>query len=146
MKHHLTLLDKFLYTFRELFIYHHDSLEFRAKIYTLIIMANDKNGECEFNKLEAIVEEIYPKSLRRQNTFILTVKEYIDKIIEPNGLGVDELIFDIEKHLKREKRYRNKINIEHLKEIIKCTQDRESIIYQNRIIEFLEKLKNGSQL
>lgn len=143
MKHHLTLLDRFLHTFREFFIYHHNSLEFRAKIYTLIIMANSKNGECEFNKLDSIVEEIYPNSLRRQNALILTVKEYIEKIHEPNGLGVDELILDIQKSLRREKRYSKKINLEHLKLISECTDESDSIIYQKRIIDFLERLKRG---
>ena len=141
MKHHLTLLDKLIHTFREFTIYHHNSLEFRAKVYAVMIMANSQHGECELEKLYFIAEEIYPNSIRRQNSLILAVEEYIDKIIRPNGLGIDELIFDIEKDLKREKRFAKKINIEHLHLLSQCTKDRESQIYQKRIIEFFKKLK-----
>jgi len=142
MKHSLTIFDKFVHSFRELFIYHHDSLEFRAKIYTLPIVANIDNGDCELEKLDNIVEEIYPESLLRQNTLILTVKEYIDKVNQPNGLGIDELILDIEKSVKQEKRFIHKINIKHFSDIASCTLDYESSIYQKRISDYLTKLKN----
>ena len=141
MKHHLTILDKLIHTFREFTIYHHQSLEFRAKMYAVMIMANSQHGECELEKLSSIAEKVYPDSVRRQNSLILAVEEYIDKIIRPNGLGIDELIFDIEKDLKREKRFTKKINIEHLHLLSQCTKDRESQIYQKRIIEFFKKLK-----
>jgi len=143
VKHSLTIFDKFLHSFRELFIYHHDSLEFRAKIYTLPIVANINNGDCELGKLDNIVEEIYPESLLRQNALILTIKEYIDKVNQPNGLGIDELILDIEKSIKQEKRFIYKINMKHFSDIASCTLDYESSIYQKRIFDYLEKLKNS---
>jgi len=143
MRHKLSKLDKLLHTFREILVPHHYSLEFRAKIYTLMIMGNSERGECEFNKLETVVEEVYPNSITRQNTLILTVKEYIQKIEEPNGLGINELILDIEKSLKKERRFRKKISIERLRKFMECTKDRDSLIYQERILDFLKKLKNG---
>ena len=141
MKHTPSFLDKFLHFFRELFIYHHNSLEFRAKIYTLPIVANINCGDCEIEILEEIIEEVYPNSIHRQNTLLLTVKEYIYKVHSPNGLGIDELILDIEKSIKRESRLAKKINIEDVKLLTKCTTDPDSKIYQERIIEYLSKLK-----
>jgi len=141
LKHTSTIFDKFLHSFREILIYHHSSLEFRAKIYTLPIVANLDNGECELEKLDGIVEEIYPESLIRQNTTILTIKEYLDKVNRPNGLGIDELIFDIERIIKRESRFSEKINLEHVNLIASCTTDKDSIIYQERIASYLRKLK-----
>lgn len=142
MKHSSTIFDRFLHTFREVFVYHHSSLEFRAKIYTLPIVANINSGSCELDKLDDIVEEIYPESIRRQNSIILIIKEYIHKVNQPNGLGIDELIFDIEKTIKKENRYSKKINIAHINFIAKCTKDKDSIIYQRRISEYLERLKS----
>ncbi len=159
MKHKLTFIDRFLHSFRELFLYHHDSLEFRAKIYALMIVSNSDYGDerlnhkrneqhdiCEYEKLERIVEDIYPKDIHRQNTLILTTKEYVHKIREPNGLGIDELIFHIEKSLKKKPRYALKIIIEHLNELSKCPTDRDSTSYQTRIITFLIKLKYEYEL
>jgi hypothetical protein len=111
VKHTPSFLDKFLHFFREFFIYHHNSLEFRAKIYTLPIVANENcndNCDCEIEILEEIVERIYPNSIHRQNTLLLTVKEYIYKVHSPNGLGIDELILDIENSIKREPRLAKK--------------------------------------
>jgi len=142
MKHNLTIFDRFLHSFREILIYHHDSLEFRAKIYTLPIVVNIDCGNCEFEKLDDIVEEIYPESLRRQNTLILTIKEYIQKVHRPNGLGVDELIFDIERTIKREKRFVDKINLNHINLLASCTKDKDTIIYQKRIFSYIQRLKN----
>jgi len=144
VKHTPSFLDRFLHFFREFFIYHHNSLEFRAKIYTLPIVANEdcKNEcDCEIEILEEIIEQVYPNSIHRQNTLLLTVKEYIYKVHSPNGLGIDELILDIEKSIKRESRLAKKINIENVKLLTKCTTDPDSKIYQKRIIEYLEKLK-----
>ncbi len=156
MKHKLTIFDRFFHAFREIALYHHDSLEFRAKIYAVMVVANSDYGEernnkkrndnhdiCEFDKLEIISEEIYPKDIRRQNALLLTIREYVNKIREPNGLGLDELIFNIEKKLKRKPRFVEKINIEHLKNLAKCPTDEESDIYQKRIISFLERLKSS---
>jgi len=140
VKHTPSFLDRFLHFFREFFIYHHNSLEFRAKIYALPIVANINYGDCEIKILEEIVEKIYPNSIHRQNTLLLTVKEYIYKVHLPNGLGIDELILNIEKSIKRESRLAKKINIENIKLLTKCTTDPASKIYQERIIKYLEKL------
>ena len=45
--------------FREFVVYHHSSLEFRAKILTLMISANGEMCDCEKQKLEEIAHKIY---------------------------------------------------------------------------------------
>jgi hypothetical protein len=135
------ILDRFIHQFREIFIYNHSSLEFRAKIYTLPIVANPQWGECEFNKLSNVVSLVYPEARIRQKILFLTVREYVDKVEAPNGLGIDELILDIDNMVRREKRFRKKINLEHVQTIASCTTERESRIFQERIYEFLRELK-----
>ncbi len=138
-----SILDRFIKTFRELLLHNHDSLEFRAKIYTIMIMATGEFEECEIKKLEEIASEIYSDSISRQKSLILVVEEYISKVKEPNGLGVDELIYDIEKNLKFKNRFAKKINLEHLEELRNCTDEEENRVYQQRVIEFLQRLKNS---
>jgi len=133
--------DRTLYSFRELLLYHHDSIEFRAKIFALIIGANSKNSECEFDVLSSISRDIYPESSHRQHTLILIAREYIEKIKLPNGLGIDELIVDIENSLKHKNRFVEKISLEYLHRFLRCSRDRDNRIYQERIIDFLTTLK-----
>ena len=40
--------------FREFLVYHHSSLEYRAKILTLIVSANGEITDCEKDKLQDI--------------------------------------------------------------------------------------------
>jgi hypothetical protein len=135
------ILDRILYSFRELLLYHHDSIEFRAKLFALVIGANESNSECEFDFLSSISRDIYGDAPHRQQTLILIVREYVEKIKLPNGLGVDELIVEIERDLKHKSRFANKINSVQLRRFLRCTRKAENRVYQERIIEFLTKLK-----
>ncbi|EJF07332.1 hypothetical protein ThvES_00005770 [Thiovulum sp. ES] len=139
----MSFYDKLVYAFREILLYHHDSLEFRAKMYTVPILANPDGGDCEMEKVSQMAKEIYPKSRNRRNALLLTIKEYIDKAVEPNGLGIDELIFDLEKDLKRKSRFSHKIHIEHIEKLIECTTEENSKIYQSRILSLFTKLKKS---
>ncbi len=134
--------SNFLYIFRELFLYHYDSLEFRAKILASIISVDKEIDECEEKILNEIAKEIYPNNETRQKVLINTVREYVDKIVKKNGLEVYELLLDIENILKVKKRYTDKINIEYLKRVRECKRENEDIyILQLRVIEFLENRK-----
>jgi hypothetical protein len=137
----LSIFDKFVYAFREFLLHHHDSLEFRAKLYTVPIVANPDGGECEMEKIERISREIYPNSRHRRGALLLIVREYMEKVHEPNGLGIDELIINIEKDLIRKKRFARKIHLEHIEDLIQCTKEKHSIIYQERILTLFSKLK-----
>lgn len=127
--------------FRELLLYHHNSLEFRAKTYAALIAANENYGDCELNIVQAAGLTIY-NNIDRANTLRLTVEEYLDKIDEDNGLAIDELIEDLIIDLKDYPRYADKFTIEEYEKITECCDDEESKIYQERIIALYQRLKN----
>ncbi len=129
----------FLSFFREIFVYHNSSLEFRAKLLAVIIGANKNMDECEEKLLLEIAKETYPDNEARVDVLVNTTKEYVKKIIENNGLNVNELIMSINQDLKEIKRFHQKIEIEQLKRFLKCVEnDKDTYITQIRIIEFLQ--------
>ena len=135
-------LKQYLYrAFRELLLYHHNSLEFRAKLYAALIAANEEFGECELNIVQEAGMAIYHDE-DRANTLRLTVEEYLDKIIEDNGLAIDELIDHLMVDLKDYPRYADKITIDEYLKIKECCDDEESRIYQERIISLYQRLKD----
>jgi ABC-type Mn2+/Zn2+ transport system ATPase subunit len=121
-------------------VYHNSSLEFRAKLFAAIIGANKKVDECEEKILEEVAREIYPDDEARANVLVLTTKEYVNKIIQNNGLDLNELILAIDHELKEVDRFCDKVDIERLKRFLICTQDdEETTLVQQRILEFLAK-------
>ena len=135
-------LKQYLYrAFRELLLYHHNSLEFRAKLYAALIAANEEFGECELNIVQEAGMAIYHDE-DRANTLRLTVEEYLDKIVEDNGLAIDELIDHLMIDLKDYPRYADKITINEYLKIRECCDDEESRIYQERIISLYQRLKD----
>jgi len=127
--------------FRELLLYHHNSLEFRAKLFAALIAANAKHGDCELKIVQDSGLSIY-KDEDRTNTLRLTVEEYLSKIEEDNGLAIDELIDDLIKDIKKYPRYADKITIEPYLHITHCCDDADSRIYQERIIALYQRLKD----
>ncbi len=135
-------LKQYLFrAFRELLLYHHSSLEFRAKLYAALIAANENYGECELAIVQEACMAIYNDE-DRANTLRLTVEEYLDKIIEDNDLAIDELIEHLMNDLKDIPRYADKITIEDYQKIIACCEDEESKIYQERIVALYQRLKD----
>ncbi|MCK4440950.1 MAG: hypothetical protein KAU90_03025 [Sulfurovaceae bacterium] len=127
--------------FRELLLYHNSSLEYRAKLLTLIVSVNHHISPCEEKLLYETACEIYNHDEERAEILVETVKEYFDKIITNNGLDFEHLIFQVEKETKEVKRFAKKIDIPQLKKFQKCIDNKEDKIYQSRVISFLEKLK-----
>jgi len=136
LKHH------FFSAFRELFVHHHGSLEFRAKIFALIIAANDKPSVDNYIVVKDIGMHIYDGNSDRANLLMLSTKELVKKIQEDNGLDIDKLIYSIQKDLKVVPRYAKKIDIKALRPLLSFTHNEDTLAYQENIIEFLEKLKN----
>ena len=135
-------LKQYLFrAFRELLLYHHSSLEFRAKLYAALIAANENYGECELIIVQEAGMAIYSDE-DRANTLRLTVEEYLDKIIEDNDLAIDELIEHLINDLKDIPRYVDKITIEDYQKIIACCDDEDSKIYQERIVALYQRLKD----
>jgi len=127
--------------FRELLVYHHSSLEYRAKLLTLMISANGEICECEEEKLQKIAHSIYPKDADRAEFLVAAVHEYHHKIITSNGLNFEHLIQLVEKETKESKRFADKIDINLLTQLHECIEEEEDALFQTRILEFLTNLK-----
>ncbi|HQS76700.1 MAG TPA: hypothetical protein PLC57_00005, partial [Sulfurovum sp.] len=98
--------------FRELLVYHHSSLEYRAKILTLLVSANGDICECEKQKLKDIAHTIYKDDHERAELLLDAVYEYHTKIINNNGLDFEHLIMLVEKETKEIKRFAQKIDMD----------------------------------
>ncbi len=132
--------------FREFLLYHNSSLEYRAKVLTLVVAVNKQITPCEEELLLKTACKIYNQDEERSEILVETVKEYFQKIVTNNGLDFEHLIFDVEKKTKAVKRFAQKIDIEMLMEFQKCIDDEEDRIYQLRVIEFLADLKERYRL
>ena len=128
--------------FREFLVHHHSSLEYRAKILTLMVSANDEICECEKQKLKEIAHRIYRNDLDRAELLIDTVNEYHTKIITHNGLDFEDLIQLVESESRAVPRFVKKIDMDMLKELQACMDDAEEALFQERILEFLGTLIN----
>lgn len=128
----------FLSFFRELFVYHHTSLEFRAKLFAAMISSNKNDNSCEYETLQELSEEIYKDDEHRVDVLVHTTKEYVNKIINNDSLDIDVLLLDIDKELRENKRFVEKINMEHLRRFNTCKDDEDTEILQTRILEFFE--------
>lgn len=128
-------------TFRELLVYHNSSLEYRAKILTLMVSSNHTISECEEDRLKEIASIIYKQEPERGVLLVETVKEYHEKIVTNNGLDFEHLVLLVEKETKEVKRFVHKIEIPLLLGFHECLEDEEEKIFQQRVLEFLENLK-----
>jgi len=130
---------RFLSFFRDIFVYHTSSLEFRAKVIAVVIAVKENINECEEDILKDIAKKTYKKDPARAHLLIQVTKEYINKITEKNELDINALIKNIDSTLKSSKRFAYKINIKELKRFLECTKDDEDInLMQQRVIEFLQ--------
>ena len=131
--------------FREFLVYHNSSLEYRAKIITLVLAVNNEISECEEELLHKMALEIYNNDEERSDILVETVKEYFVKIVTNNGLDFEHLIYKVEKETKAVKRFSAKIEIDRLMQFQECLEDEEDKIYQLRVIEFLKDLKERNE-
>jgi len=97
--------------FRELLLYHNNSLEYRAKLLTLVVSVNHEISPCEEDLLYETACEIYNQDEERAEILVEAVKEYFNKIITNNGLDFEHLVFQVEKETKEVKRFAQKIDI-----------------------------------
>jgi len=126
--------------FREIFVHHYSSLDFRAKIFALIIAANEKPKLNNFILVKTLATKIYPNDPDRANMLLLTTKELIDKI-NTKKISVDTLIQSIANNVKLVPRYAKKIDIETLSGFLDLAENEDTYYYQKNILEFLENLK-----
>jgi len=135
IKHH------FFSAFREFFVHHHGSLEFRAKLFALMIAVDQDATLQHFILTKQLAQEIYKDDEDRATLLMLTTKELVQKVKENNGLDVDKLIANIQKNLKIVPRYHKKIDTNLLKRFLELTTDKDTLSYQENIISFLDNLK-----
>jgi len=134
----------FMKMFREFLIYHHSSLEFRAKIITLMVSSNGEISECEKQKIKEIAYSVYADDAERAEFLIDMVNEYHGKIITNNGLDFEHLIQIVARDVKNVKRFSQKIDMNMLLQLHNCIceEDEEDQLFQKRILEFLQSLKD----
>jgi hypothetical protein len=136
LKHH------FFSAFRELFVHHHGSLEFRAKIFALLIAANEEAPVENYVLIKNIGLDLYKDDVDRANLLMLSTKELVKKVKENNGLDIDSLALNIQKELNIVPRYAKKIDINSLRKFLNYTYDNDTLAYQENILEFLQKIKD----
>ncbi|QKG28317.1 hypothetical protein [Campylobacter sp. RM16187] len=127
--------SRFLSFFREFFVYHHRSLEFRAKIFAAIIAAKLDPDEDDFIILYEISKEIYDNDEDRKAVLIQITKEYISKVKCKDHLTLDALLLSIDQSMKSHKRYASKIDFSHLRRLI--NGEEEETLIQQRVYDFL---------
>jgi len=139
-----SLKRNFMKMFREFLVYHHSSLEFRAKIITLMISSNGEISECEKQKLKEIAYTTYNDDEERAELLIGMVNEYHTKIITNNGLDFEHLVQLVAREVRQVKRFHEKIDMDMLLQLhyCLCEDDEEEILFQKRILEFLQGLKD----
>jgi electron transfer flavoprotein alpha subunit len=141
MKLSFRIKHYFFSAFREIFVHHHGSLEFRAKIFALVIAANEKPKVENFILVKELATKIYEGDEDRANLLLLTTKELVEKVKKQNTLDLDFLVATIQKELKIVPRYAKKIDVESLRNFLAYSSDDDTLAYQENILEFLEKLK-----
>ena len=132
----------FFNAFREIFVHHHGSLEFRAKIFALLVAADENIYDEYYDCIQTIGLQIYQGDEERTNLLIMTTKELVKKIKDENHLNYDTLIPHIQKELKLIPRYAKKIDIDLLKPLLLITKEEDTRSYQENILEFLQALKD----
>jgi len=132
----------FFSAFRELFVHHHGSLEFRAKVFALVLSANDQAKLENYEIIKDLGMHIYDGDKNRADFLMLSTKELVQKVREDNGLDVDSLIASIQNDLKVIPRFAKKIDIKALKPLLSLSHDADIISYQENILEFLQAIKD----
>lgn len=125
----------FLSIFRELFVPHYRSLEFRAKIFTAMLIAKNSILDSDYQEVEEIAKDIYKDDKKRIHILVQTVKEYVEKATQGSKLNLDLLLKDIDYELKMIKRYVKKIDFEHLRRLM-INSDEMDAIFQQQVYEF----------
>lgn len=136
LKHH------FFSAFREFFVHHHNSLAFRAKIFALIIAADENAMLDNYIVVKDISLDIYNGDEQRATLLMEATRELVEKVFIENGLNIDSLVESIRKELKIIPRYAKKIDVESLQPLLDLSHDADTSAYQKNIIEFLQTLKD----
>ena len=127
--------------FKEIFVHHHSSLDFRAKLFALLIAANEQPKVENFILVKELAHTIYKDDEDRANLLMLTTKEMVDRIKTHHTLSVDTLVESIANSVKQVPRYAKKIDLQALSRFLELSEDEDTLAYQKNMLEFLAKLK-----
>lgn len=127
-------------SFREFFVYHYSSLNFRAELFALVIGVNPDAKLDNFLVVKQMAMQIYNNDEERANVLLFSTKEIVNDV-KNNIVSIDSLINKIQKELKHTPRYAKKIDVEALRPILSFTYDEDIFLYQQNILEFLDTLK-----
>ncbi len=130
------LKNYFFNSFRKMFLYNHSSLEFRAKLYTLMIISSNEDFKYHQNSLEDISNSIY-SSKDRAEALVMTIKEYFDDLSHKKDRADEILILEILDDLRHIPRFALKIEPKYLEILAQNTHTHNEKLYQEKIIEFL---------
>ncbi|WP_458396239.1 hypothetical protein [Campylobacter sp.] len=125
----------FLSIFRELFVPHYRSLEFRAKILAAMLIAKKNLVDSDYEDVAQIAKDIYGDDKKRIHILVQTVKEYVDKATQGGELNLDSLLKDIDYELKNIKRYVKKIDFADLRRLM-INSDEVDAHFQQQVYEF----------
>ena len=123
-----------LSVFREVFIPHHRSIEFRAKIFAAMLLSKKKQTDEDYDAIKDIAGEIYPGDEQRIGVLVSIVKEYILKAKTYKSLNLDSLLKEIDRDIKNNKKYIKKSDFSQLRRLI--GDDDEDALIQQRVYEF----------
>ena len=126
---------KFLSAFREFLVYHHKSVEFRAKVFAAIIAAKFDPDDNDFSLLLDIATEIYDDDRERKNFLVQATKEYVAKVKRNDHLTLDAPLLSIDREIKMHRRYAKKIDFSHLRRLM--NGDEDETLMQQQVYEFL---------
>ena len=135
------LKHRFFNAFKEIFVHHYNSLDFRAKVLALMITANEHPKVENFILVKQIAREIYPNDEDRANLLMLTTKELVDRVLSKHTLSSDKLVESIVNNVRLVPRYAKKIDIDALSRFLELSEDEDTFAYQKNILEFLDNLK-----
>ncbi len=107
-----------------------------------MVSANGDICECEKQKLKEIAHTIYSEDQERAELLLDAVNEYHTKIITNNGLDFEHLIQLVQRETKEVKRFAQKIDMQLLMQLHECMDSEDDILFQQRILEFLQGLKD----
>ena len=127
---------RFFSLFREIFISHHRSLEFRARILAAMICVKKTITNDDYNTIKEIAIEIYVKDAKRIGVLVQIVREYIDKIKVQKIYNIDDFLKQIDIELQKVPRYTKKIDFSHLRRLM-INSDEEDGLIQQRVYEYM---------
>jgi len=107
-----------------------------------MVSSNGDICECEKQKLKEIAHMIYSEDQERAEQLLDAIDEYHTKIITNNGLDFEHLIQLVERETKEVKRFSQKIDMNLLMQLHECMDSEDDILFQQRILEFLQGLKD----